>query len=209
MRRLIVDARAPDRSSLDEAAVVIQAGGVVAIPTDTLYGLAADPFSRRALARVFAVKGRDATEALPLIAADTGQVADWLGRLPEIGSRLASRFWPGPLTLVMARPSTLPAEAAGGRDSVGVRVPAHAVARRLCEICGRPLTATSANWSGQEPASEPDQVEAALGSRLDLLLDAGPAPGGAPSTIVDVRGAEPRLIRAGAISWEEVRSCVG
>lgn len=207
MRRLIVDAASPSPQAIDEAASVIAAGGVVAMPTDTLYGLAADPFSADAVSRVFAVKGRDLAQALPLMASDADQVADRFGALGPIASRLAAAFWPGPLTLLVAAPAALAPAVSGGTGRVGVRVPAHEVARALCRRAGRPLTATSANRSGDPASDDPDVVARALGDRVDLLVDAGRTPGGAPSTIVDVTGPAPRLVRAGAIDWKEVLAC--
>ena len=206
MRRVFVDPESPQRDAIQEAAKWILAGGIVAIPTDTLYGLAADPFSAAAVARVFAVKGRDAARALPLIAADAAQVARHVGDLSRRGERLAERFWPGPLTLIVRAPATLVADVTGGTGTVGVRVPADAVARAICAACARPLTATSANVSGAPATSDPDQVERTLGDRLDLLIDTGPTRGGLPSTIVDVTSEEPILVRAGAIAWEEIQA---
>lgn len=195
-------------ASLQAAAEVIAAGGVVALPTDTFYGLAADPFRADAVARLFAAKGRPSEQALPLIAADLEQIVSHLGRLPPLGRRLAETFWPGPLTLVVEAPAALAKDVTGGTGTVGVRVPADAVARDLCRACGRPLTATSANLSGEPPASDPGEVERTLGARIDLLLDGGRAPGGRPSTIVDLTGPVPRLVRAGAIQWDEVQACL-
>jgi L-threonylcarbamoyladenylate synthase len=206
MRRVFVDPDAPQRDAIQEAATWILDGGLVSIPTDTLYGLAADPFSRDAVARVFAVKGRAAGQALPLIAADAGQVAAHLGALPAAGQRLADKFWPGPLTLIITAPSTLAADVTGGTGTVGVRVPANLIARSICAEAGRPITATSANLSGEPATADPEVVERTLGDRLDLLIDAGTTRGGAPSTMVDVTGAEPRLVRAGAIAWDEIQA---
>jgi L-threonylcarbamoyladenylate synthase len=207
MRRLFVDRDAPQRDALQEAARWIRDGGVVAIPTDTLYGLAADPFSEDAVARVFAVKGREGGQALPLIAADSGQVRAVIGELPPAGVQLAQRFWPGPLTLIVSAPPALAKSVTGGTGTVGVRVPAHDIARAICQAVGRPVTATSANLSGHPATADPDDVERTLGDRIDLLIDTGLTAGGAPSTIVDVTG-EPRLVRQGAVSWDEVRACL-
>jgi len=206
MRRVFVDRGAPQRDAIDEAAKWIRLGYVVAMPTDTLYGLAADPFSASAVARVFDVKDRSADHALPLIAADVTQIASHLGRLSETAQRLASHFWPGPLTLLMPAARQLAREVSGGTGQVGVRVPADAIARAVCAACGHPVTATSANISGHPAPATADEVERALGHRLEFLLDAGPTPGGAPSTIVDASGGEARLIRAGAISWDEIQA---
>ena len=208
MRRLFVDPKAPQRDALQEAANRIRAGGVVAIPTDTLYGLAATPFQADAVARIFAVKGRAAERALPLIAEDAQQVLTHLGRWPASADRLIERFWPGPLTLLVAAPPSVARGVQGGTGRVGVRVPADNVARAICRATGWPIIATSANRSGEAATSEPDEVEERLGDRIDLLIDVGRTPGGLPSTIVDVVDATPRLVRAGAIPWDEIRACL-
>ena len=206
MRRVFVDPGAPQRDAIDEAAKWIRAGSVVAIPTDTLYGLAADPFNAGAVARVFVVKGRPAARALPLIAADAAQIARHLGALPEMAMRLADHFWPGPLTMLMPAAAALAPDLSGGTGKVGVRVPADPIARAVCAACGHPVTATSANVSGEPAPATADEVERMLGDRIEFLLDAGPTRGGAPSTIVDVTDREPRLVRAGAISWDEIQA---
>jgi len=205
--RLFVDRERPCGSAIQRAADVIRAGGVVALPTDTLYGLAADPFNPDAVARVFAIKGRGADRALALIAADLDQVVDTLGRLPGRAHALAKQFWPGPLTLLVAAPSKLAPAVTADTGRVGVRVPGHEIARALCRAAGRPLTATSANVSGAPPTADPDDVAAALGALVDVLLDGGPSPGGDPSTIVDATGPTLRLVRPGAIAWDEVLAC--
>jgi L-threonylcarbamoyladenylate synthase len=205
MRRVFVDPGAPQRDAIEEAATWIRNGGVVAIPTDTLYGLACDPFRADGVARVFAVKGRAAERALPLIAADAAQVAAHLGTLPPLGVRLAERFWPGPLTLILVAPASVARDVTGDTGTVGVRVPADDVARAIAAACERPITATSANLSGGPPTADPDEVERTLGDRVDLLIDTGRTRGGPPSTIVDVTSTEPRLVRAGAIAWDEIR----
>jgi L-threonylcarbamoyladenylate synthase len=209
VRRIVVDEATANERTLDEAVRAIRRGGVIAMPTDTLYGLAVDPFRAEAVERVFAVKGRASERGLPLIAADLEQVTTWIGRLPPLAERLALRFWPGPLTLLLVAPAALPRVLNGGTTSVGVRVPAHAVARALCRACGRPLTATSANMSGAAPSASPDDIARTLGGRIDVLVDAGMAPGGPPSTIVDATGDAPVLVRKGAIPWEEIQACEG
>jgi L-threonylcarbamoyladenylate synthase len=209
MRRLAIDARRPDAAALEEAAALILAGEVVAVPTDTLYGLAADPYSVDAIARVFAAKGRAAERALALIAADVAQVEAHLGPLPAEARRLAAAFWPGPLTLLVPRTAAMPEAVTGGLARVGVRVPAHEVARGLCRASGRPLTATSANPSGAPAPADPGEIARMLHDTVAMLLDAGPSPGGPPSTIVGVGEETPRLVRPGAIPWEEVQACLG
>ena len=209
MRRVFVDLEAPQRDALQEAAKWIRMGGLVALPTDTLYGLAADPFRADAVARLLTVKGRAAARALPLIAADANQIAARLGPLSPAGERLAAKFWPGPLTLLIPAPVTLAHGVAAGTGRVGVRVPAHEIARAICRAADRPITATSANRSGQPATADPDEVERTLGEDVDLLIDAGPTRGGVPSTIVDVTGAAPRLVRAGAVSWDDIQAWLG
>ena len=206
MRRVVVDARNPDDQALQDAAFVIRTGGIVAIPTDTLYGLAVSPFNVDAVARVFALKRRRDDRAMPLVAADITQVTERIGPLPAHARRLASHFWPGPLTIVLPAPPTLAPAVTGGTGTVGVRVPAHEVTRALCWACLLPLTATSANISGAAPATDPDDVERTLGGWIDLLIDAGPAPGGAPSTIVDATGPNVTLVREGAIPWAKIET---
>jgi L-threonylcarbamoyladenylate synthase len=209
VQRLHVDVDRPEPPLVAAAAEAIRHGRIVAMPTDTLYGLAVDPFSADAVARVFALKGRGTDRAVPLVAADVEQIAATLGMLPMLARLLAARFWPGPLTMLMPAPERLPRDVTGGTGRVGVRVPAHAVTRALCAASGTPLTATSANRSGQPATNDPDQVASALAAGIDVLLDAGITPGGAPSTIVDVTDTTPRVIRQGAISWESIQACLG
>lgn len=196
---------APDDPSVDLSAAVtaLRAGGVVAFPTDTVYGLAADPRSSEAVQRLFALKHRSAGQAIPLIAADEDQVAQ-IGTMTATARRLAARWWPGPLTVVIPASPKLCAEVHRGTGRVAVRVPDDRVARSLARAAGHPITATSANRSGMPAATTADGVIDQLGESLDVLVDAGPSPGQLPSTIVDVSGPSPTLIRAGAIPWERV-----
>jgi len=204
MRRVWVDPAAPQRDAIEEAAKWILAGRIVAIPTDTLYGLAVDPFSAAAVDALFAAKARPADRAIPLVAADRAQVEAAVGALPAIAARLADRAWPGPLTLVVRAPRAL-APVTGDTGTVGIRVPNQDVARAIARMTGRPVTATSANVSGEPATDDPDRVEAALGDRIELLVDAGRTAGGPASTIVDVTGDVPRLVRAGAIAWDTIQ----
>jgi len=208
MRRVFVNPDAPHRDAVQEAAARILRGAVVALPTDTLYGLAVNPFDAAAVARLYEVKGRPPDRALPLIAADLEQVTAAIGPLPERARVLASCFWPGPLTLLLDAPRNLVPAVTGDTGRVGVRVPADAVARAVCAAAGIPITATSANISGEPATAEPDDVERTLGGRIELLLDGGVTRGGAASTIVDVTGPEFRLVRAGAIAWDDIQACV-
>lgn len=191
------------REAVRHAIEVLRQGGVVAFPTDTLYGLAADPRSVEAVERLFAIKGRDAGHAVPLIAA-SGEQASQAAVFDDRATRVASAFWPGPLSIVLPAREGIRAEILGAGRSVAVRVPAHPVARALCEAFGFCVTATSANISGQPPTASPQVVANTLGALVDYVLDDGESPGGRPSTIVDLCGPEPRLVRPGPIAWERV-----
>ena len=203
-----LDPLAPDPAGIAAAVAVLRSGGIVAYPTDTLYALAVDPRNDAAVGRLFAVKGRDAGSAIALIAADLAMAeqvaASGFGPLER---RLASAFWPGPLTIVVPAASGM-AAALAPRGTLGVRVPAHLVARSLSAAFGGCITATSANPAGRLPAVTADEVAATLGELVDLLVDAGPAPGGAPSTVVELVAGRPRLHRAGAVAWDRVLESV-
>jgi L-threonylcarbamoyladenylate synthase len=203
MIRFVLDPVDPDPQSIAAAADALRQGAVVAFPTDTLYGLAVDPQSDRAVDRLFALKGREGSAAVALIAADAGQ-AGQAGTFGPDEERLAGRFWPGALTIVVRRSPAMSPLLSGDRGTLGVRVPAHALARALAAAFGGCVTATSANRSGRPAALTADAVAAAFGDELDVLLDGGPAPGGAPSTIVEIVEGRPMLHRAGAVAWDRV-----
>jgi L-threonylcarbamoyladenylate synthase len=193
----------PDPDVIARAVDALRRGRVVAYPTDTLYGLAVDPRQDDAVDRLYAAKRRDAGMAIPLIAASIAQVNEAAALTPA-ERRLAEAFWPGPLTIVLRARDTISRKLAGPGATVAVRVPAHDVARALANGLGFCITATSANRSGQPPAVTAHDVRAALIEGIDLLLDAGPTSGGAPSTIVEMAADGPRLVRAGAIAWDRV-----
>jgi len=186
----------------------LQAGGVVALPTDTFYGLAVDPWQAAAVDALFDVKGREATAALPLVGSSLDQILTQCGPLNAASRQLADVFWPGPLALILAAPASIAAAVHAGTGTVAVRVPAHPLTRALAEASGRLLTATSANRSGQPPAADARALGAVGADPRVLIVDGGPTPGGAPSTIVDARGTRPVLVRAGLIAWERVLESV-
>jgi L-threonylcarbamoyladenylate synthase len=197
-----------NRDAAVRAAVdAMRRGLVVAYPTDTLYGLAVDPANHEAVTRLFALKGRALGHAVPLIAADAAQVRA-CARLTPLAERLALAFWPGPLTLVLEATSGIDDRVLGNGGTVAIRVPDHMVARALAAAAEGPVTSTSANPSGQPPTADPDEVARSLPA-VDVLIDGGMAPGGAPSTIVDATGNRPVLIRSGAIAWERVLEFLG
>jgi L-threonylcarbamoyladenylate synthase len=196
---IAVNPHNPDRGALAEAARVLRAGGIVAFPTETVYGLGALALDERALARLYEAKGRPPHH--PLIAHVDGEAqARALARSwPETAARLASAFWPGPLTLVVERAGHVSAALAGGASSIALRVPSHAVARALLAVVGEPVAAPSANrYQGLSPTTAAHVIKQ-LGDRVDLVLDGGPCDAGIESTVVDVRVDPPRVLRPGAL----------
>lgn len=199
---LQVDCDNPDPAVIREAAEMVREGLVVAYPTDTLYGLAVDPRNADAVRRLYELKGRSEGSALTLIAADVAH-ARAAGEMTPHAERLAACWWPGPLTIVLRASPILARETLAGGGTVGIRIPDHAVAVALARDAGFCVTATSANRSGATAASTAAAVAAALPD-VDAILDAGPSPGGAPSTIVDGSARLVTLIRQGAVPWERV-----
>jgi L-threonylcarbamoyladenylate synthase len=201
-RTLDVDAREPDARVLEEALRVLRGGGIVAYPTETFYGLGVDARSPAACDRLFELKGRPAGKALPCIVSGLGQLEEVARCLGSAVLPLVREFWPGPLTLVIeAKPGLAASSPEGG---LAVRASGLRLPRDLAEGLGAPITATSANRSGEPPATTAEEVLSELGPELDLILDGGPCAGGLPSTIVDVRETPPRLIREGRVSFAEV-----
>lgn len=204
MIHLRVTATMVGPADLAPAVSALEKGGVVAFPTETFYGLAVDPRSAIAVRKVFELKRRGPDQPLPLIASDVDQIIDHVGTMTPLAARLASRGWPGPLTLIIPASPRLCGDVHLSTGRVAVRVPADAVARLLARSSGHAITSTSANISGNPPASTPERVAASFGSGIDVLIDSGPTPAGLPSTIVDATGDAPVLVRAGAIPWERV-----
>jgi L-threonylcarbamoyladenylate synthase len=208
MERVGISVASPEAEVLARAALALRGGGLVGFPTETFYGLGADPRNDRAIEALFRAKTRPLTVAIPLIAASLDQLIAVTGGVSAPVRRLAERFWPGPLSLVIPAWPGLSDAVHGGRGTVAVRVPGHQVARSLSEAFGYPITSTSANLSGAAPAADADAVAAALASSLAVLIDGGPSPGGPVSTIVDLVSGRARLVRAGATPWEQVLECL-
>ncbi len=178
-------------------------------PTDTLYGLGADAFSIPALERIFTIKRRPAEISLPLLVSCWDQLETVAGQIPEAAHRLAGRFWPGPLTLVLPKAEQLPDRVTGGKDTVAVRMPDHPVALEIIRRLGRPITGTSANRSGQQDLLDYNAVRAELGNDVDYIVQTGPQPKGTPSTVVDLTTEFPTLLRQGALPLDEILRHVG
>ncbi len=182
----------------------LRAGGIVAFPTDTFYGLAVDPTNTAAVRALFDLKGRDARVAMPLIAASMAHVRAVAGPINDASLRLARAAWPGPLSLVLDASPAVATDVHAGRGTIAIRIPAHRVASELAEAFGGAITATSANVSGEPPVSSADALGVIGRDPRVFVIDGGATPGGVPSTIVDARGDAPVLIRDGAIAWNRV-----
>jgi len=194
-----VSAHSVEIAALDDAIAALQAGELVIYPTETFYGIAADPLSSTALEKLFAIKGRDPQKPVALIAADAQMAFEVASEIPPSARRLAKAFWPGPLTIVLPARDGFPAQLVGPDGGVGVRVSSHPIARALSEGIRRPITATSANRSGEDPATTVQMARDSLGDKVKVFLDGGTLRASAPSTVIacDVSGW--RIIRAGAI----------
>lgn len=198
-----------DDDVVARAVAVLRGGGVVAIPTETVYGLAADVANAAAVARVYAIKGRPAHHPLIVHAHDVDALDGYVAGIPPALRALAARFWPGPLTAIVARGPRTPRAVTGGQDTVAVRVPEHPLARAILAAFGGALAAPSANRFGRISPTRAEHVRADLGDEVDLIVDGGPARVGIESTIVDLTGAVPAVLRAGAITPSQLGDALG
>jgi len=192
--------------ALSRAQYVLQAGGLIAFPTDTVYGLASRMDSAAAIEKLFAAKGRDFNKAIAVLVGDIEQIALVAQDFPPPALRLGQRFWPGALTLVVQRRADLP-DVLSPLPTVGVRMPDHPFARALLRACG-PLAVTSANLSGGPNPIHAADVAAQLSGRIDLILDGGPCPGGVPSSVVDCTRPDLPVLRQGALSEAVLRAAL-
>lgn len=197
-RVLVVDALAPAPAAIAEAARALARGGVVAFPTETFYGLGVAALDVAAVRRLFALKGRPASRPI-LVLVDGPARVDTLAEVSETARALMARHWPGALTLVLPARAVVPVELTAGTGTIGVRQPAHAVARALVAALDAPVTAPSANLTGAAPPTTAEDVLRAFDDRLDVVLDAGATPGGLPSTVLDVTVDPPRVLREGPV----------
>jgi len=188
-----------------EGVAVLRGGGIVAFPTDTVYGLGVCPYLHRAVERVYTVKERPLEMALPLLLSSTLQISEVAESVPPIARLLVEKFMPGPLTLVLYKSGVVPGIVTAGGTTVAVRVPAHPVPVALALGLGAPISGTSANLSGKPSALTADEVHAQFGNKIDLVIDGGRCPGGRESTIVDVTGEIPLVLRKGAIDFGELK----
>lgn len=194
---------------LIEAAAILKKGGLVAFPTETVYGLGADALNEEAARKIYAAKGRPSDNPLIAHIAKKEDIEPLVREIPEAGKKLMDAFWPGPLTLIFPKSGRVPKGTTGGLDTVAVRMPSDPVARRLIELAGTPVAAPSANTSGRPSPTTAEHVRQDMDGRIEMIVDGGPVGIGVESTIVDVTGEIPMVLRPGAITMEMLKKCVG
>ena len=199
----------PSDDVIADAVRTLRGGGLVAFPTETVYGLGADAANAEAVGRLFAIKARPPTHPVIVHLGQPGQIDTWAVDVTEVAHRLAAACWPGPLTLVLPRSRRVPDEVTGGRDTVGLRVPGHAIALRLLREFGGGVAAPSANRFGRVSPTTAADVRADLGGDVDLIVDGGPCEVGVESTVVDCSEGEPVILRPGGVARERVEEIVG
>jgi len=202
---LILDARQPDPAGIARAADILRAGGLVAFPTETVYGLGAHALDPDAVRRVFAAKGRPAGDPLIVHVHHIDALAALTVGVPDTATALASRFWPGPLTMVLHRSGVVPREVTAGLDTVAIRVPAHPIAHSLIAASAIPIAAPSANLFSRPSPTRAEHVLEDLDGRLDLVIDGGPTTVGLESTVIDLTGSVPTILRPGAVTLEMIQ----
>jgi L-threonylcarbamoyladenylate synthase len=207
--RLLIDPHAPSPRALTQAATIIHRGGLVAFPTDTLYALGADASNDRAVERLFAAKGRGRDLPVPVLVADLAMATRIAGDLSEAAARLAARYWPGALTLVVPVRGGLPERVTAGTGRIGLRIPDSKFALALIRRVGGPITGTSANRSAGRDPRDAGEVFRQLGDRVDLVLDGGVIRRATASTVVDVTVTPPAIVRQGGIAKEAIFAVLG
>lgn len=194
---------------INKAADIIRSGGLVAFPTETVYGLGGDGLNPSAAEKIYAAKGRPSDNPLILHISDISQLTPLVSEIPENAVKLYEKFWSGPLTLIFKKSNAVPYETSGGLDTVAVRFPKNIIAQRLISASGTPIAAPSANTSGRPSPTRASHVLYDLGGKIDIILDGGACDFGLESTIVDISGKTPCLLRPGAITLEMLREVLG
>jgi L-threonylcarbamoyladenylate synthase len=197
--------KATSDASINAAGQTLRRGGVIVYPTETFYGLGGNPMDEAVVQRIFEIKGREMGKPIPLIASDKEAVYSAVAQWPPLADRLAQAFWPGPLTLILPAHPQLSLLLSAHSGTIAIRISSNHVATALASELGGLITATSANFAGEIPRSNPSLLDQAFLLQTDGLLDAGTLPGGLPSTIVDLTADSPRLVRAGRISWGQIK----
>lgn len=198
-----------DSKDLARASQILRSGGLVAIPTETVYGLGANAFDKDACLKIFAAKGRPADNPLIVHIADKSQLADIVCGVNKNAEKLMDAFWPGPLTIVMKKNDKIPYEVSAGLDTVAVRMPSHKVARELLEMCGLPVAAPSANTSGKPSPTTAKHVYDDMNGKIEAIIDGGSCDVGLESTVIDVTDDIPRLLRPGGVTYEQLCNVLG
>jgi L-threonylcarbamoyladenylate synthase len=205
MKTEIITANSPD--SIQRALRILQVGGLVAFPTDTVYGVGALAFDGKAVESIYIAKDRPIEKAIPILIGDAEDITKVSSEVPLMAKKLAERFWPGPLTIILPKHIGLP-DSVSATNTVGVRVPDDGVARSVLRASG-PMAVTSANLSGQPSPSTAEEVFAQLNGRISLIIDGGKTPGGVPSTVVDCTSSQPVIARQGPISLNQILAITG
>jgi L-threonylcarbamoyladenylate synthase len=204
---MTIQSRRISESSLRDAGDVVRGGGIIAFPTETFYGLGVDPCNVPAVQRLYDLKGRSPqTRPILVLIRSRHELQALVSEITSAAERLMQACWPGPLTLVFRAAVPVPSVLTAGTGTIGVRLSAYPDVQRVLEMFGGPLTGTSANRTGQPPATTAEEVERAFGADVDLILNGGPTPGGLPSTVVDTTVSPPRLIREGCVSQAVLRA---
>ncbi|MBA7485096.1 Threonylcarbamoyl-AMP synthase [subsurface metagenome] len=193
------------QQQVEQAITILKRGGIVACPTDTVYGVGAAINIERAVERVYQIKGRPLSRALPILLADKSQIAEVAKAVPPLAWRLADKFLPGALTIVLFKAESVPDIVTGGLKTIAVRIADHPVPIAIVRGLGVAIVGTSANLSGSPSALTAEEVRIQLGDRVDMIIDGGRCPGGRESTIIDLTGEIPRILRKGPISSEELK----
>ncbi|MCS6862647.1 MAG: L-threonylcarbamoyladenylate synthase, partial [Abditibacteriales bacterium] len=201
MHLIRVDHNRDLASQLQPAVEVLQSGGVVIFPTDTVYGIGCDALHTAAVEKVFQIKGREAGKPLPVLVASVGDLPRLVRTVPPVARKLMEKFLPGGVTVVLPKRASVPDIVTAGTETIGVRIPDHPVTLALLRLSGVALTAPSANFSGEPPPRRVADMPMSLLEQVDVVIDDGDAPGGVPSTVVDMTSSPPRILRAG---WRAV-----
>jgi len=205
---LKIDPLKPDKETLTKISKILREGGIIAFPTETFYGLGVDARQEAAVEKIFRIKGRNVRNPVSVIVDSEEEVIPLVAEIPEAARFLMKKFWPGPLTLVFCAAPPVSSHLTGGTGKIGIRVSSHPIARLLAAGLAGPLTATSANLSGEPECSSAEAVIRTLGDLPDAVIDGGPTPGGSGSTILDVTVAPPRILREGAIPGDLIRDAL-
>ena len=199
----------PEPAVIAEAAAILRRGGVVAFPTETVYGLGANAMDAAAVQSIFAAKGRPADNPVIVHVADTAAARRLAAHWPDIATLLAEKFWPGSLTLILPKRPEMPEVVTAGGSTVGIRVPAHPIALELLRVAEIPIAAPSANRSTQISPTTAAHVMQSLNGRIDLVLDGGPTTGGLESTVLDLTVDPPRILRPGLVTRQQLQAVIG